>query len=135
VAPRGGDRCDFATHPRHELLEPKKAEPWSDHVRLGQLLQASTRHYVCAKGNMVVMVKQSKVQDGTHQWSLIYDIRDENIVGLRESFEHDNLMYLTFDYYRFTLLELLCVPFPMREPQVRVIACSVRLPHPQRSRC
>ena len=104
-----------------------QGNPWLHYLHLGQLVQASTRFEICAREGSVVMVKKCASEEGRAILKVVYTFSSPHIVALREGFEYDKLIYLSFDYYRYTLSELLSVPLYMQEPQLQIIAYSVRL--------
>lgn len=108
----------------HQHL-PDNTNPWKRYLRLGQLVQTAGRYEISSKDGIVVMIQKCDASKGSAIATMLNKLSHPNIALVRDFIEFEGIAFLCYDYFRYTLTELLAVPLRLQEPQLQSIARSV----------
>ncbi|CAI6337039.1 unnamed protein product [Periconia digitata] len=115
-----------ATEPVAQNLETLKQDPWHDAQRIGELVQGKQAWTVGVRRGAIIMIKSIKDTDtGKRLVSMLQPLSHPNIARVLDVAEFDDQTHFTFEYYRYTLEEVLCVHLPFEEIHIRTIVQSI----------
>ncbi|KAE9986986.1 hypothetical protein EG328_004118 [Venturia inaequalis] len=106
------------------LLHQEK--PWLHLRRIGELVQGRDRWLLCeTRTGAISMLKQMSEDRGRAEFALLSTLHHPSILHVDDSFCYNSQFYLGYEYCRFTLEEVLCVPIKLGEDHIRYIAISI----------
>lgn len=106
-------------------LSARKTNPWKTYLRLGQLVQSAGKYDICSKDGRVFMMQKDDIRGGNAIVAMLHNISHPNIAVIRDFLEFEGSSFLCYDYYRYTLTEVLAISLRLQEPQLQCIAHSV----------
>lgn len=109
---------------------PMKTSAWVDFVCLGKLMQGEHETLICSQRDRkatLFMFKLVEEKDGS-ELKRTLTLRHPSLVMARHIIESDVGMHIGFDYFRFTLEELLNVHMTLGEPHLHTISTAVSYP-------
>ncbi|KAL9093222.1 MAG: hypothetical protein Q9159_000399 [Coniocarpon cinnabarinum] len=105
----------------------RNGNPWSSYKVLGTLTQGKTSLVLCSPNDNSepVLVKTAHGKHANKELEILKSLQHANIVKVKQAFVNTLSVDLCFEYYRFTLQELIHVHVPFKEVHVHSVAAPI----------
>ena len=110
------------------LIQVQYKCPWSENHLLGTLVQGENEFLLCAprsKHSDLTIFKKYTSQTGEKEAEHLQKLSHHNIIKLKQLCKYDGVWYLGFEFYQFTLEEVLHVHLDLEESHIQLISQSV----------